>query len=77
MAWVDGEWLERSKREALIAVYREYIDTIDAKYSDIDGIISAGLIEDYHARLTELNRLERIHRCEDDLLYFITVFLKL
>lgn len=70
MAWVDGEWLERSKREALIAVYREYIDTIDTKYSDIDGIISAGLIEDYHARLTELRRLERIHRCEDDLLAF-------
>lgn len=70
MAWVDGEWLERSKREALIAVYREYIDTIDAKYSDIDGIISAGLIEDYHARLTELNRLERIHRCELDTLAF-------
>lgn len=70
MVWVDGEWLERSKREALIAVYREYIDTIDAKYSDIDGIISAGLIEDYHARLTELNRLERIHRCELDTLAF-------
>ncbi|MGE7843893.1 phage terminase large subunit [Lysinibacillus sp. NPDC093712] len=76
MAWVDGEWINRSKREALIAVYREYIDTIDAKYSDstgevvIDDIISAGLIDDYYARLTELKRLERIHRCELDTLAF-------
>jgi len=71
MAWVDGEWLERNKREALIAVYREYIETIDTKYADIDDIISAGLIDDYHERLTELERLERIHRCESDLLYFV------
>lgn len=76
MAWVNGEWLERNKREALIAVYREYIDTIDAKYSDLDGnvdldaIASAGLLEEYYERLTELSRLERIHRCEDDLLEF-------
>lgn len=76
MAWVNGEWLERNKREALIAVYREYIDTIDAKYSDLDGnidldaIASAGILEDYYDRLTELKRLERINRCELDTLAF-------
>lgn len=70
MAWVNGEWISRKQRGELIAVYREYIETIDAKYSDIDAIISAGLIGEYHERLTELKRLERIHRCEDDLLEF-------
>ena len=76
MAWVNGEWINRTKREALIAVYREYIDTIDAKYSDLDGnvdldaIASTGILEDYYDRLTELKRLERINRCETDLLEF-------
>lgn len=70
MAWVNGEWIDRKKRGELIAVYREYIDTMDDKYSDIDGIISAGLIGEYYERLSELRRLERIHRCEDDLLAF-------
>jgi len=70
MAWVNGEWLDRNKRESLIAVYREYIDTIDAEYSDLDDIESAGLLEIYHERLAELNRLERIHRCELDTLAF-------
>lgn len=70
MAWVNGEWINRKQRGELIAVYREYIETIDAKYPDIDAIISAGLIGEYHERLTELKRLERIHRCELDTLAF-------
>lgn len=71
MAWVNNEWIDRTKRGELIEVYREYIETIDEKYGDTDGIIGAGLIDEYFERLTELRRLERIHRCEDDLLYFV------
>lgn len=70
MAWVNGKWLERKQRGELIEVYREYIGTVEAKYGDVDGIISAGLIEEYYERLTELTRLERIHRCELDTLAF-------
>ena len=37
---------------------------------DLDAVIYAGLIDEYHTRLSERIRLERIHRCEDDLLAF-------
>lgn len=71
MAWISGEWVERKEREALITVYRDYVDTVDVKYPDIDDLITSGLYGEYIGRRRELERLERINRCEDDLLYFV------
>ncbi|SER87529.1 phage terminase large subunit [Psychrobacillus sp. OK032] len=71
MAWVSGKWLERNKRAELIETYAEYINAIETKFDgSIDDIFNAGLGVDYRDRLAELRRLERIHRCEDDLLFF-------
>lgn len=68
MAWVGNEWLTQSKRRELIEVYAEYIAVLDAKYPNTDDLIDAGLTEDYIEKRTELERLERIERCEGNLL---------
>lgn len=71
MAWVNNRWIQRHERAELIETYTEYINAIETKYGgDIDAIFDAGLGADYRDRLAELRRLERIHRCEDDLLEF-------
>lgn len=66
IAWVNGEWLTQDKRRELIDVYAEYIAVLDVKYSDIDALEAAGMLEDYFEKRTELERLERIDRCEGD-----------
>jgi len=47
-------------------VYTEYVEVMDDKYPEVDDLIAAGLIEDYHEKITELKRLNRIHACEVD-----------
>lgn len=69
MAWVDERWLDRKERAELIATYREYLEVIDEQYPDTDEM-PADLAVDYVDRAKELARLERIHRCETDLLEF-------
>lgn len=69
MAWVDGRWLDRNERAELIATYREYFEVVDEQYPNIDDM-PADLAVDYVDRAKELQRLERIHRCENDLLEF-------
>lgn len=69
MAWIDGRWVERNERAELIATYREYLEVIDERYPNIDDM-PADLAVDYVDRAKELQRLERIHRCEQNLLEF-------
>ncbi|MEH6941668.1 phage terminase large subunit [Bacillus sp. JJ722] len=58
-----------TERAEVIAIYREYKQAIDDKYLDI-GAMDADLMSDYLTACRELARLERIHRCESDLLEF-------
>src|SRR5690625_5023010 len=43
---------------------------MDERYPDLDDLEGAGLIEEYYEHRTELERLERINRCEGNLLEF-------
>ena len=68
MAFVDGKWLERPARERLINELREennlirrLIETNKAVDYDLDRL---------EANLTLLEKLERVHACEYDLLRF-------
>src|SRR5690625_2296093 len=60
------EWINREKRAEMMGVYREYIDLLDEKYPTIDELEAEGLLEEYYEKSIELDRLERIHRCEVD-----------
>ena len=66
MAWTGTEWLKRGKREELIRKYTELIDAMAANQNRLTESELAELDE----YLTELERLERIHRGERNLLYF-------
>lgn len=70
MAWVNTEWLTQSKRQELIEVYAEYIAVLDAEYPDVNDLASAGILEEYFEKRTELERLQRIERCDGNLLAF-------
>jgi predicted phage terminase large subunit-like protein len=69
MATINGEWLARPKREQeiakrrqLIEVYRELAENDDITEHDVDQWERAD---------AELTKLERVHRAEYDLLYFM------
>src|SRR5699024_11180936 len=66
MEWMNGEWVEWDKREEIIEVYREHKTLMDKQYPTIDDLADAGYLEEYYEKATELERLERIHRCEVD-----------
>ncbi|MDT2262375.1 hypothetical protein P7H12_00105 [Paenibacillus larvae] len=66
MTWTGTEWLKREKREELIRKYTELIDAMAANQNRLTESELAELDE----YLTELERLERIHRGERNLLYF-------
>jgi len=67
MAWQDGRWLDRKERTELIEIYREYLALLDAKYG---ADLPDELVIEYYDKATELERLERIQRCEGNLLEF-------
>lgn len=67
MAWVDNRWLDRKERTELIEVYREYLTLLDAQYG---ANLPDDLVVEYYNKATELERLERIQRCEGNLLEF-------
>lgn len=67
MAWVDNRWLDRKERTELIEVYREYLTLLDAQYG---ANLPDDLVVEYYDKATELERLERIQRCEGNLLEF-------
>lgn len=66
MAWVDGRWLSRTEREALISELQSYYDD---QYAELATLSRDELLE-LNAIDTELDRLNRIHRCELDTLAF-------
>jgi len=66
LAWVNGEWLNQNKRREMISVYREYIEIMDEQFPTVEALEHAGHLEEYYEQATELERLERIDRCEND-----------
>lgn len=66
MAWVNNEWLNREKRQKLIDTTKEIIDEMLRQ----DELTYEETIE-LDNYIQELERLERIHRSEVDLLYFM------
>ncbi len=69
MAWLNGRWVERKERAEIISTYRDYLAVLDERYPSIDDM-TAEVLADYFEKTKELERLERIHRCEVDLLEF-------
>lgn len=69
IAWVNGRWLETDERADMIATYTDYVGMLDARYPDIDDM-DIDVLTDYLEKRTELERLERVHRCETDTLEF-------
>lgn len=66
IAWVNERWLGANERRELIEVYTDYIAVLDAQYPDIDDLSDAGMLGEYYDKRTELERLERIERCDGD-----------
>lgn len=66
IAWVNNEFLNATKRKELIDVYAEYIAVLDEQFPDVDALANAGYIEEYLENAQQLERLERIHRCDGD-----------
>lgn len=68
MCWLDGKWLERTERQEAIdkrlALRMQYEKLADAGEIEIYDITQWEKVED------ELERLERVHACEFDLLRF-------
>lgn len=67
MAWMSGRWLDTEERQEIIEVYKEYLDVIDTEYGEN---LPDNLIGEYFEKASELKRLQRIHRCEGNLLEF-------
>jgi len=70
LAWIETRWVERSERLEIIETYREYLTMLDEQYPDLDDMTS-DVLADYFEKARELERLERIHRCEGNLLEFV------
>lgn len=64
MAWVNNKWLNRKQRQELIDTKKELIQAMLEAELSYDETIE---LDSY---IQELERLERIHRAEVDLLYF-------
>ena len=67
MAWVNNEWLPRDKRQELIDTTKELINVM----LTADELTHEETV-DLDTHIQELERLERIHRSEVDLLYLVT-----
>ena len=66
MAWIDGRFLDHDEREELFAVYDEYFREI----FDIYGDDPTNWPPEACDRFPIYSRLERVRRCEGDLLEF-------
>lgn len=67
MAWIDGRFLDHDEREELFRVYDEYFfDAIIPTYGDEPANWPAEAVE----RWPTYERLERVRRCEGNLLEF-------
>ncbi len=68
MAYINGEWLPRDKRQQRIDLLRELI-------AEYNRLANSGNITEYDVTQweeidAELTKLERVHRAEVDMLYF-------
>lgn len=70
MAWIKegkgGRWVGREARAKRIKKLKELLNEIDEVAPTVDDLESAGLLHEYLALSEELERFERIHRCELD-----------
>jgi predicted phage terminase large subunit-like protein len=66
MAWIKSEkrWVDREERQEMINTLEEYLELVD-----IDNATPEEL-EEVAKMMDELARLKRVHRAEEDLLYF-------
>lgn len=69
MAWINNRWVDTAERTEIIDTYRAYISMLDDEYPDTDDM-PGDVLFDYFEKARELERLERIHRCEGNLLEF-------
>lgn len=69
MAWIDNRWIGRKERAEIIETYNEYLTLLDDTYPDLSSMPSE-VAMDYLEKAQELERLERIQRCEGNLLEF-------
>ncbi|WP_339306900.1 phage terminase large subunit [Paenibacillus sp. FSL R5-0519] len=67
MAWTNGKWIGRDERAAKLNELTALLDVLEGV--DIADL-SAEDAADIDAQLAEYERLERIHRCETDLIEF-------
>lgn len=68
MAYINGDWLNRDKRQ-------ERIEILTERVRKLSSAIKAGKATDYHIDMfrkdkAELTKLKRVHRAEVDMLYF-------
>ncbi|MDX8362458.1 hypothetical protein [Cytobacillus sp. IB215316] len=69
MAWENGEWLDYDERQHKIEEINEIITLIDAEYNSAEDM-PVEIMQDYFELIEKLDRFNRIHRGERDLLYF-------
>lgn len=69
MAWINDRWVSRKERTELIETYKLYLAEIDADYPDLEYMAEEVAL-DYLEKAAELERLQRIQRCEGNLLEF-------
>jgi predicted phage terminase large subunit-like protein len=69
LAMVNGEWINRPQRQERIDLLRELI----AEYESLadSGAITAYDIDQWETLTAELERVERVHDCEYDMLRFM------
>src|SRR5690625_3788247 len=66
MAWINNEWKNREERQELIDTTKDFIDImLKQEYLSLDETAE---LDKY---IQNLERFERIHRSEVDLLYFM------
>ncbi|MFS1519391.1 hypothetical protein V1503_23430 [Bacillus sp. SCS-151] len=69
MAWENGEWLEYDQLQHKIEEINDIITLIDAEYNLAEEM-PVEIAQDYFELIEKLERYNRIHRGERDLLYF-------
>lgn len=69
MAWLDGRWISVKERADIIAEYQEIVDEVNDKIT-AGEYIEKDVLAEIDAIMDEKDRLERIHRCDGNLLEF-------
>ncbi|MDQ0270734.1 phage terminase large subunit [Cytobacillus purgationiresistens] len=69
MAWVNNRWIARKERAELIDTYESFLAELDADHPDVLDMPEDIAIT-YFDKSSELERLNRINRCEGNLLEF-------